>query len=155
MILQKFSTLGYSMSEVSLTPEHVAALKERFENAPFNKKLCVAGEIFEKNRAVLRMDFREDHVTVGDIVHGGAILGLIDCAATAAAWTTVSDPQDYRGITVDLTGNFIASARGESLRADARILKQGKTLTYLECEVTNEADELVSKSLITYKLTKG
>ena len=143
------------MTDTQLSEEHAAQLKHRFENAPYNKKLGVIGERFERGRAVLSMEFVEENVTIGNIVHGGAILGLVDCAATAAAWTTVTDPTDYRGITVDLTGNFISSGRGEALVADARIIKQGSTLTYLECEVTNEAKEVVSKSLITYKLSKA
>lgn len=138
----------------TMAPELVAVYTDRFENAPFNKKLGVKVEAFERQHAVLSMEYVPENTTVKDIVHGGAIAALVDCAATAAAWSTIDDPLAYRGITIDLTLNYLASAHACTLMADAKILKQGKTVTYLEVTVTGQNGESVSKSLVTYKLSK-
>lgn len=142
------------MTPEPLPGKFASALKQRFEASPFNRKLGVRGECFEVGRAVLRLDFATENTTVADIVHGGAIAALVDCAATAAAWTTVDDPPSHRGITVDLALNFIASGRSAALLADARVIRRGRSITYLECTVTNEEGEVVSKALVTYKLSR-
>jgi acyl-coenzyme A thioesterase PaaI-like protein len=38
----------------------------------------------ERNRVVVRLPFRPELTTVGDLVHGGAIGALVDVTATAA-----------------------------------------------------------------------
>ena len=45
-------------------------------------------ETIEPDHAVLSMPFKPELVTMGDVVHGGAISTLIDTAATVAAWAT-------------------------------------------------------------------
>jgi uncharacterized protein (TIGR00369 family) len=142
------------MSDGRMDDERARAMKALFENAPFNRKLGVEGVLFEPGRAVLKMPFTPENTTIADVVHGGAILALADMAATAAAWTTVEEPAKHRGITADLSLSFIAAGRSQTLSADARIIKQGRSLTYLEVTVFDEAEEVVAKSLVTYKLSR-
>ncbi len=71
-------------------------------------------------RVVIKMPFRDDICTVGDLVHGGAISALADTTATAVAWSGVdpaSPPQ--RGTTVSLAVDFMAR------RARARPARRG------------------------------
>ena len=136
-----------------LTPQWKVQFIHKFEQAPYNKKLGVKVDDVAFGKCRMRLEYAEDNITTADITHGGAIAGLIDCAATAAAWSTIAAPESYRGITINLTLNYIASGRG-SLFADAVILKQGKTITYIDCTVEDSNANLVSKSLITYKLSK-
>ena len=49
------------------------------------QRLGIALETLEPDRVVLRMAFRPDNVTVGAIVHGGAIATLVDIAGAAAS----------------------------------------------------------------------
>ena len=141
------------MSE-TMDPERAQAMKALFENAPFGKKVGIEGVLFEPGRAVLRMPFQPENTTIADVVHGGAILALADMAATAAAWTRIEEPAKHRGTTADLSLNFISAGRSQALSADARIIKQGRSLTYLEVTVFDEAEEIVAKSLVTYKLSR-
>jgi uncharacterized protein (TIGR00369 family) len=129
-------------------------LKQQFEGSPFSRKLGVEAVRFEEDRAVLRLPYMEENTTVADVVHGGAILTLADIAATAAAWTRVSNALEYRGITVDLSLTFIAAGRSQALTADAQVVKRGGTLTFLEVTIRDEGDEIVAKALATYKLSK-
>lgn len=142
------------MANEQLPPEVVQAFKERFAASPYNKKLGAEGVLFERGRAAFKLAYAEDNTTIMNIVHGGAILSLVDIAATAAAWTTVDNPFEYRGITVNLTLSFIAAGRSQALTAEASIIRQGRSLTYLESTVTNEDGDVIAKALITYKLSK-
>ena len=138
----------------TLPQDRSEVLKKQFETSPFGARIGVRGVRFEHGRAVLELPFDPDNTTVADIVHGGAVLSLADIAATAAAWTTVENAFEYRGITADLSLSFIAAGRSQTLTADARVIRRGGTLTYLEVDVTNEDAEIVAKALVTYKLSR-
>jgi acyl-coenzyme A thioesterase PaaI-like protein len=51
-----------------------------------------------------------------------------------------------------LTVNFLAGGRGQALTADAKVIRRGSSLCYLEVDVTDEAETRIAKGLVTYKL---
>jgi uncharacterized protein (TIGR00369 family) len=61
-------------------------------------------------------------VTIGTIVHGGAIASLIDTAAMVAAWSDAEVPAKASGTTVNLSVAYLAPAEKEDLQAVARVL---------------------------------
>ena len=102
--------------------------------------------------AVLTLPFAESLVTIGSTIHGGAIASLIDTAATVAAWSDNTVPENMRGTTVGLTVTYLAPAEGEDLRATARVLRRGRSLVYLDVEVQSVSGTSVARGLVTYKL---
>ena len=52
----------------------------------------------EVDRCVMSMPFKPELVTVGDVVHGGAISALVDMAVTVAAWATDEVPESAAGL---------------------------------------------------------
>lgn len=93
-------------------------------------------------------------MTIGDVVHGGAVSALIDTAAMAAAWSAIEfDGELPKGTTVGLTVDFLAAARAQELLADARVLRRGSSLCFCEVKVTGADDsKLLATGLVTYKL---
>jgi uncharacterized protein (TIGR00369 family) len=138
-----------------LTDAQRAQLTAQFEGSPFSRTLGVEAVDFDRDRAILRLPFRQENTTVADVVHGGAILTLADIAATAAAWSGIDDPTAYRGLTANLSLSFIAAGRGQTLLADARVIRRGSTLTFLEVAVTDEQQETVARAMVTYKLSRA
>lgn len=47
--------------------------------------------------------------------------------------------------TVDLTVNFLRPVRSARLEAVGRVLHKGGTIGVAECDITNEADQLVAR----------
>lgn len=136
-----------------LAPEAAETLR-RALHSPLAGKLGITLTDIGHGTARLHMPFDTTNTTVGDIVHGGAILSLADTAATAAIWSTVEDPQSYRGLTIDLSLSFLSAARGADLTADARILKRGRSICYSEVDVTAPDGELVARATVAYKLSR-
>jgi uncharacterized protein (TIGR00369 family) len=64
--------------------------------SPFVRHLGIRLERLDADRALLAMPFADSLVTIGDIVHGGAVSSLIDTAAMAAAWSTPEVPENLR-----------------------------------------------------------
>lgn len=91
-------------------------------------------------------------MTIGTIVHGGAIASLIDTAAGVAAWSDAQVPTKTRSTTVNLMVTYLAPAEQEDLQAVARVLHRGRTLVYLDVEVRSASGRAIAKGLVTYKL---
>jgi uncharacterized protein (TIGR00369 family) len=133
-------------------PSGTDLMRGFLEHSPFARHLGFEVVELADDRAVLSMPFREEVVTIGDVVHGGAISSLIDTAATAAAWAGAEiDESNPRGTTVALTVNFLAAARAATVTATAEVARRGGTLCFCEVDV-HAGNRLVAKGLVTYKL---
>jgi uncharacterized protein (TIGR00369 family) len=108
-----------------------------------------------EDEAVFRMPFHEHNVTVGDMVHGGAIAALADAVATAACWATDRLTPDSRGTTIALNVNFLNAARGCELVASARVIQRGGSICVAEVLVRDAEDTPVARATATYKLSHG
>ena len=123
------------------------------EHSKFVVHLDMKLREIEDDRAVLVLPFSEEVVTIGDVVHGGAVSALIDTAAMAASWSAIEFDEPPRGTTVGLSVDFLAAARAQELQADARVLRRGSSLCFCEVKVTGAVDgKLVATGLVTYKL---
>jgi uncharacterized protein (TIGR00369 family) len=125
-------------------------LRAFLPTSPLVGHLGIALEELGTDRAVLVMPFRPELVTIGDTIHGGAIAALADTAAMAAAWASEEEAPDARGSTASLTVAYAAAARGEDLRAEARVVRRGRRLCVCEVSVTAPGDRVVASALATY-----
>ena len=125
----------------------------RISMSPLGRLLGFELVEWAPERVVIKMPFREDITTVGDLVHGGAIAALADTTATAVAWSGV-DPGSppRRGTTVTLAVDFVAGARGRDLLAEGTVARRGRTLCFCNVAVLNSEGELVAQARAVYKL---
>ena len=121
-------------------------------HSPHAAALGISIEEIEADRAVLAMPFKEELVTMGDVVHGGAISTLIDTAATVAAWATDEVPESPAGATVALSVNFVAAARSADLRAEARVVRRGRQLSFCEVRALDSEGTLIAHGIATYRM---
>jgi uncharacterized protein (TIGR00369 family) len=125
----------------------------RISMSPLGRLLGFELVDWAPERVVIRMPFRNDITTLGDLVHGGAISALADTTATAVAWSGVdpaSPPQ--RGTTVTLAVDFMAGARGKDLVAEGTVARRGKTLCFCNVAVRDTDGDLVAQARAVYKL---
>src|ERR1700704_4880169 len=90
-----------------MTPlEKVNAMK-----MPFAELKGVTFTEAGKDRVVARMLVRPDLCTLGNTIHGGAIMALADSVGAAA--TVINLPEDAKGTTtIESKTTFIGGARG-------------------------------------------
>ena len=130
-----------------------AELMEQFiPTSPFAAGTGVRLERIEPDHATLALPWSERLATIADIVHGGAIATLADCAVMAAAWSAVEADGSLRGVTVSLTMNYLDTARAEDLVAHGRVVRRGRSLCTCEVDVEGADGRLVAKGLATYKV---
>lgn len=102
--------------------------------------------------AQLRLPFREELITIGRVVHGGAIASLIDTAAMAAAWSGAEVPDSLRGSTVALSVNYLAPAEEEDVTASARVVRRGRRLQTIQVDAHTASGTHVATALVTYQI---
>ena len=127
-------------------------VRQFFPTSPYVTHLGMQLTDIQPGLAVLTLPFASSLITIGNIVHGGAIASLIDTAAMVAAWSNAEVSATTRGTTVALTVNYLAAAQKEDIQATARVLRRGRSLVYLDVEVKGASGTLVAKGLVTYKL---
>jgi uncharacterized protein (TIGR00369 family) len=93
----------------------------------------------------------EPHLTNSlGTAHGGVIMSLLDVALCTAARTL--HPDSVGVITIDLSVSFIGGGSGKRLLADARVLKDGRSMSFVEGEAKNEDGSLVAKAIGTVRV---
>jgi uncharacterized protein (TIGR00369 family) len=118
--------------------------------SPYGSKLGVAVEEVAADRVRMRLPWKPEHVTVGDMVHGGAIASLVDIAATGAAWATPDLAPGTRGTTIGFSISYLSAARACDLVADARVVQRGRSIVVIEVDVRG-GDSHVARATVTYK----
>ena len=130
--------------------DHLQFTRDYQKKIPFVSHLKILTETLGEGSARLSLPV-EPHLTNSfGTVHGGVIMSLLDVALCTAARTL--HPQSTGVVTIDLSTSFIGAGGGAKLYADARVLKDGKTMTFVEAEAKNEDGSLVAKAIATVRV---
>ena len=110
-------------------------------------------ETAEPGHAILRMNVRPRHKQLNGVVHGGILAAMADTAAAIAAYTTV--PKGVALATIELKINYLEPVPGGRVRADARVLRNGRNFVVTECEILDRKGALAAKALLTFGAAAG
>jgi uncharacterized protein (TIGR00369 family) len=117
---------------------------------PFVQHLKILTETLGKGTARLSLPI-EPHLTNSlGTVHGGVIMSLLDVALCTAARTL--HPDSVGVVTIDMSTSFIGGGSGARLFADARVMKDARTMSFVEAEAKNEDGSIVAKAIATVRV---
>ena len=100
----------------------------------------------------IEMDITEKYWNPMRTLHGGVYCDLADAAMGFSFLTTLNEDELFT--TVDLRINYLRSVTTGKLIASSKIIKRGKRLGYMECEIVDEKGELVAKASSTCIIQK-
>lgn len=124
--------------------------REYQKKIPFVSHLKILTETLGQGAARLSLPI-EAHLTNSfGTVHGGVILSLLDVALCTAARTL--HPESTGVITIDLSTSFIGAGSGAKLLAEARVMKDTRSMSFVEGEAKNEDGSLVAKAIGTVRV---
>ena len=90
------------------------------------------------------VEVKEIHLNTGKIAHGGFLSTIADTGMGTAAHRVAGD---RRCVTINLDMKFISAGQlGDKLKGDVKILKKTTTLVFINCEISNEKEIVVSAS---------
>jgi uncharacterized protein (TIGR00369 family) len=117
---------------------------------PFVVHLGLETETLGEGTARLSMQVPKHFTNSLGTAHGGVIMSLLDVALCTAARTL--HPDSIGAITIDLSTSFIGGGTGVKLIAEARVLKDGRSMIFVEGEAKNEDGTLVAKAIGTVRV---
>jgi uncharacterized protein (TIGR00369 family) len=107
----------------------------------------------DQGRAVFEMEAGPQHANPMGTLHGGILCDIADAAMGIAFASTLEDGETFT--TLELKINFLKPVWNAKLRADARVVKRGKTVGMTDCDVTDEKGGLVAKASSTCMVLAG
>jgi len=117
---------------------------------PFVTLLKIRTETLGRGTAQLSLPIEPQFTNSLGSVHGGVIMSLLDVALCTAARTL--HPDSVGVVTIDLSTSFIGAGSGARLVAEARVLKDARTMSFVEAEAKNEDGSLVAKAIATVRV---
>ena len=131
-----------------LTPDELARLHKAFGQVPYVGLLGLRFVSAERGAATFALEVRPELTRMGGILHGGALVSLMDTAAAFAVHTLLGP--EGRTVTVDLTVHFLRPASAGRVESRARILRRGRRVVIVSVEATDAAGALIATSTMTY-----
>jgi len=107
----------------------------------------------QPGEAVIEFEASERHANPMGTLHGGVLCDIADAAMGTAYASTLEEGETYT--TLELKINFLKPVRNSKLRAVGRVVRRGKTIGLVECDVTDEKQSLVARAISTCMTLRG
>jgi uncharacterized protein (TIGR00369 family) len=134
-------------------PEYVRELCRMVDTSPFPEHMAMKLVSIEPDKAVIELTPDRCHLQLFGIVHGGVLATLID---TATFWSVfMRIPEDAGLVNIDLKLNYLRSVTNQKLKAEARAIRSGNTLSYAECHVFDSGGQTVAHGTSTLMTLPG
>ena len=124
--------------------------REYQKKIPFVSHLKILTEALGEGTARLSLPVEPHLKNSLGTVHGGVIMSLLDVALCTAARTL--HPDSIGVSTIDLSTSFIGGGQGARLFAESRVLRDGKSMIFVEAEAKNDDGSLVAKAIATVRV---
>jgi uncharacterized protein (TIGR00369 family) len=104
-------------------------------------------------RATIEFEAGERHTNPMGTLHGGVLCDIADAAMGVAYKSTLAEGETFT--TLELKINFLRPVWKARLRAQARVVRAGKAVGLVECDVLDERDRLVARASSTCMTLRG
>ena len=108
---------------------------------------------FENGEIVLEFEATEKHTNPMGTLHGGVLCDVADLAMGMAFASTLEDDESFT--TLELKINFLRPVFKEKLLAYGRVVKRGKSVGMVECDIKNAEGALVARVSSTCMVLRG
>ncbi|MBY4126997.1 PaaI family thioesterase [Rhodococcus fascians] len=130
-----------------------AAMVTFLPQSPFVQQLGIELIDIDEGAARLRLSYRDELSTVGEMLHGGVIAGCIDIGIMTAAWAGAAVPETLRGVTVSMSVQFLEPVYAEGIDIVGTRLHGGRSLKTCRVDIVGtESGRLVATGTGTYKV---
>jgi uncharacterized protein (TIGR00369 family) len=107
----------------------------------------------EPGSAAIEFQATESHRNPMGTLHGGILCDIADAAMGMAYASNLNEDESFT--TLELKINFLKPVWNARLIATGRVVKQGRTVGMVECDVTDEKGNLVARATSTCITLRG
>ena len=104
-------------------------------------------------QATVTLTTGPQHANPMGTLHGGILCDMADAAMGMAFASTLAPEETFT--TVELKINFFLPVWEACLKAEGKVVRRGRSLGYVECEITDERGQLVAKAASTCLALRG
>lgn len=104
-------------------------------------------------RAAVTLAAGPQHANPMGTLHGGILCDIADAAMGIAFASTLARGESFT--TVELKINFFRPVWEACLKAEGKVVRRGRSLGYIECEISDERGQLVAKAASTCLVLRG
>lgn len=128
--------------------EALAYAEDYHLKVPFARHLGFALEALQPGVARMSCVLQEHMTNSWGTAHGGVLMTMLDVCLCMAARTL--HPDSAGVMTIDMSTSFIDAGRSP-LQAEARVLRNGRSMIFVEGEIRNADGTLVAKAMGTVR----
>jgi uncharacterized protein (TIGR00369 family) len=115
--------------------------------APVAKLVGFRPTSIERGKTVFELEAGPQHANPMGTLHGGIICDVADAAMGVAYASTLGEDESFT--TIELKINFLRPFKTGTLIATAHVVKGGRTIGLVECDVTDTEGRLVARAAST------
>jgi uncharacterized protein (TIGR00369 family) len=140
------------LDPVNLVEQSTNAAPEEFP-APIGKLLGLTITSSGAGRATVEFEANARYANPAGSLHGGVFCDLADAAMGLAYLSTLAEGETLA--TIELKINFLRPVWNAKLRAEARVVRAGKVVGLVECDILDEHQRLVARASSTCMTLRG
>jgi uncharacterized protein (TIGR00369 family) len=107
----------------------------------------------QSGQAAVEFEATERHANPMGTLHGGILCDIADAAMGIAYASTLDEDESFT--TLELKINFLKPVWKAKLRAVGKVVKRGRTIGLVECDVTDDTGQLVARASSTCMTLRG
>jgi uncharacterized protein (TIGR00369 family) len=107
----------------------------------------------DSGEAIIEFEAGEAHANPMGTLHGGVLCDVADAAMGIAFASALDEGESFT--TLELKINFLKPVWNAKLKAIGRIVKSGRVIGLVECDVTDEKGSLVARASSTCMILRG
>jgi len=127
--------------------------RARVNDVPVARLIGFETKEIADGRATVMLAAGPQHANPMGTLHGGILCDIADAAMGMAFASTLAPEESFT--TVELKINFLRPIWQAQLRAEGTVVQRGRTIGYVECDVTDEENRLVAKAASTCIVLRG
>src|SRR5262249_56087606 len=109
---------------------------------PIARLIGFAVSAVDLGQATIEFEAGPQHANPMGTLHGGVICDIADAAMGTAYFSTLEEGESFT--TLELHVNFLKPVWSARLRAEAKVVKGGRTTGLVECNVIDDKGSLVA-----------
>jgi uncharacterized protein (TIGR00369 family) len=141
------------MSTPNIPVESDFRTRAKTNDVPIARLIGFEAKEIGDGRAVVTLSAGPQHANPMGTLHGGVLCDIADAAMGMAFASTLAPEESFT--TVELKINFFRPVWEARLKAEGQVLRRGRNLGYVECDITDESGRLIAKASSTCLALRG